>query len=110
MGARVDLTAGTLSVVDGPFAEAKEMISYALYQVRSKEEAIEWGLQVQDPPQGLLALLGRRIAGAEGDGPGGLRATGVRRREEAAAGDDRHAHGRHLFDHPDDRRRAHHRT
>jgi hypothetical protein len=29
-------------VVDGPFAEAKEFISYALYQVRSKEEAVEW--------------------------------------------------------------------
>ena len=41
-GARVDLRAGALSVTDGPFAEAKEVISYALYQVRSKEEAIEW--------------------------------------------------------------------
>ena len=34
-GARVSLT-------DGPFAESKELISYALYEVRSKEEAIEW--------------------------------------------------------------------
>lgn len=41
-GARVQLSAGKLSVTDGPFTEAKEMISYALYQVRSKEEAIEW--------------------------------------------------------------------
>jgi hypothetical protein len=41
-GARVQLTAGQLSVTDGPFAEAKEMISYALYQVRSREEAVEW--------------------------------------------------------------------
>lgn len=41
-GARVRLAAGQLSVTDGPFAEAKEMISYALYQVRSKEEAVEW--------------------------------------------------------------------
>ncbi|MCC5576722.1 hypothetical protein IMZ11_13880, partial [Microtetraspora sp. AC03309] len=41
-GARVELTGGKLSVTDGPFAEAKELISYALYQVRSKEEAIEW--------------------------------------------------------------------
>lgn len=41
-GARVQLSGGNLSVTDGPFAEAKEMISYALYQVRSKEEAIEW--------------------------------------------------------------------
>ncbi|MCG5215574.1 YciI family protein [Streptosporangium soli] len=41
-GARVALTGGRLSVTDGPFAEAKELISYALYQVRSKEEAVEW--------------------------------------------------------------------
>jgi hypothetical protein len=41
-GARVGLFGGKLSVTDGPFAEAKETISYALYQVRSKEEAVEW--------------------------------------------------------------------
>lgn len=41
-GARVQLTAGDLSVMDGPFAEAKEFISYALYDLRSKEEAVEW--------------------------------------------------------------------
>lgn len=41
-GARVRLAGGELSVTDGPFAEAKEMISYALYEVRSKAEAVEW--------------------------------------------------------------------
>ena len=41
-GARVQLTGGRLSITDGPFTEAKEMISYALYQVRAKEEAVEW--------------------------------------------------------------------
>ena len=41
-GARVGLRGGTLTVTDGPFAEAKEMISYALYQVRSKDEALQW--------------------------------------------------------------------
>lgn len=41
-GAKVSLTGGQLSVTDGPFAEAKETISYALYEVRSKEEAVEW--------------------------------------------------------------------
>ncbi|MFI6506379.1 YciI family protein [Streptosporangium sp. NPDC050855] len=41
-GARVELAGGKLTVTDGPFAEAKEMISYALYQTRSKEETIEW--------------------------------------------------------------------
>jgi hypothetical protein len=41
-GAKVRVVGGALSVTDGPFAEAKEMISYALYEVRSKEEAVEW--------------------------------------------------------------------
>ncbi|GIH15476.1 YciI family protein [Rugosimonospora africana] len=41
-GARVNVHGGGLSVTDGPFAEAKETISYALYQVRSKDEAVEW--------------------------------------------------------------------
>ena len=41
-GARVSLSRGQVSVTDGPFAEAKETISYALYEVRSKDEAVEW--------------------------------------------------------------------
>lgn len=40
--ARVQLGGGRLSVTDGPFTEAKEFISYAQYEVRSKEEAVEW--------------------------------------------------------------------
>ena len=41
-GARVTVAGGELSVMDGPFAEAKEYISYAVYDVRAKEEAVEW--------------------------------------------------------------------
>ncbi len=41
-GARMQVATGKLSVTDGPFAEAKETISYAVYEVRSKEEAVEW--------------------------------------------------------------------
>ena len=41
-GALVGVAAGQLSVTDGPFAETKELISYALYDVASKEEAVEW--------------------------------------------------------------------
>jgi hypothetical protein len=41
-GARVALAGGNLTVTDGPFTESKELISYALYDVRSREEAIEW--------------------------------------------------------------------
>jgi hypothetical protein len=41
-GSRVEAVDGKVTVTDGPFTEAKEMISYAIYDVRSKEEAIEW--------------------------------------------------------------------
>lgn len=41
-GARVRLSGGRVTVTDGPFAEAKELIAgYAIVQVDSKEEAIE---------------------------------------------------------------------
>ncbi len=41
-GTRVSLLGGALSTADGPFTESKELISYAVYDVRSKEEAVEW--------------------------------------------------------------------
>jgi hypothetical protein len=42
-GARVVYANGRKSVVDGPFAEAKELVAgFYIIQVSSKEEAIEW--------------------------------------------------------------------
>ena len=41
-GARVQSLGGLLTVSDGPFAETKELISYAVYDVRSRDEAVEW--------------------------------------------------------------------
>jgi hypothetical protein len=42
-GVRVKFTAGKPRVVDGPFAEAKELIGgYALIRVNSRDEAVEW--------------------------------------------------------------------
>jgi hypothetical protein len=42
-GARVKFAGGKRTVIDGPFAETKELIAgFWLWQVRSKEEAIEW--------------------------------------------------------------------
>ena len=41
MGAQVRITDGQLSVVDGPFVEAKEVIGgYAIFELRDKEEAV----------------------------------------------------------------------
>lgn len=42
-GARVRFDGNKRTVVDGPFAEAKELVAgFWLWQVRSKEEAVEW--------------------------------------------------------------------
>jgi hypothetical protein len=42
-GKRVRLAGGNFSVIDGPFTESKELIaSYALFQVKSMDEAIHW--------------------------------------------------------------------
>src|SRR5262245_1666685 len=46
-GAKVRYAGSKRTVIDGPFAEAKELIAgYWLIQVRSKEEAIEWAKRV----------------------------------------------------------------
>src|SRR2546422_11176681 len=42
-GARVKFSGGKRTVIDGPFAETKELIAgFWLWRVKSKEEAIEW--------------------------------------------------------------------
>ncbi len=49
-GARVKFTAGKRTVIDGPFAETKELIAgYWIIEVKSKEEAIEWANRVPSP-------------------------------------------------------------
>jgi hypothetical protein len=51
-GARVRFHGGKKSVVDGPFAETKELVAgFWLWQVKSKEEAIEW-VKRCPPPAG----------------------------------------------------------
>ncbi|MCZ4099474.1 transcriptional regulator [Streptomyces sp. SID13666] len=42
-GTRIKLSGGKLTVIDGPFTEAKEVIGgYAMIETKSKEEALEW--------------------------------------------------------------------
>lgn len=49
-GWRVRYTEGKPTIVDGPFAETKELIAgYTLIQVRSREEAIEWARRFPAP-------------------------------------------------------------
>ena len=46
-GARVKYADGKVTVVDGPFAESKELIAgFWIIQVKSKQEAIEWARRI----------------------------------------------------------------
>ena len=49
-GARVRFEGSKRTVIDGPFAETKELIAgYWLWQCKSKEEAIEWVKRCPNP-------------------------------------------------------------
>jgi hypothetical protein len=57
-GARVTFSGGKTTVVDGPFTEAKELIAgFWLWQVQSKEEAIEWVKRCPNPMPGTEAEI-----------------------------------------------------
>ena len=66
-GARVKFTGGQRTVIDGPFAETKELIAgFWLWQVQSKEEAIEW---VKRCPMEEAEIEIRQVFEAEDFGP-----------------------------------------
>ena len=49
-GWRIRYDGGRRAVIDGPFAESKELIAgYTLIQVKSKEEAMEWTRRFPNP-------------------------------------------------------------
>ena len=49
-GARIKFSHGKRAVIDGPFAETKELIAgYWIIKVKSKEEALEWAKRVPAP-------------------------------------------------------------
>lgn len=52
-GARVKFSGSKRTVIDGPFPETKELIAgFWLWQVKSKEEAIEWVKRCPNPMPG----------------------------------------------------------
>ncbi len=52
-GKRIKFSGGKRTVVDGPFAETKELVAgYWLWQVKSIEEAVEWARRCPDPMPG----------------------------------------------------------
>src|SRR5256714_1944960 len=57
-GARVRFSGSQRIVTDGPFAEAKELIAgFWLWEVKSKEEAIEWAKRCPNPMPGTEAEI-----------------------------------------------------
>jgi len=64
--ARVKFSGTTRTVVDGPFAETKELVAgFWLWQVRSMEEAIEWVKRCPNPHAGDSEIEIRPIFEAE---------------------------------------------
>jgi predicted RNA polymerase sigma factor len=95
-GARIELRGGSIGVSDGPFTEAKELVSYAIYQVSSKEEAVEWASRflrahAEHWPgyEGEVQVL--KVLGPEDFGPPRLnRCAGSARRIIPSSGRPRH--------------------
>ena len=57
-GKRVVFSGGKKTVIDGPFAETKELIAgFWLWQVKNIEEALEWARRCPDPMPGEEASL-----------------------------------------------------
>jgi hypothetical protein len=69
-GARVRFSGAKRTVIDGPFAETKELIAgFWLWQVKSKEEAIEWVKRCPNPHNEDTEIEIRQVFEAEDLGP-----------------------------------------
>jgi hypothetical protein len=57
-GWRIRYSGGRQTVIDGPFAESKELIAgYTIIQVRTREEALEWSRRFPNPGAGEEAEI-----------------------------------------------------
>jgi hypothetical protein len=57
-GVRVVFSGSDRKVINGPFAETKELLAgYWVWQVKSMDEAIEWVKRVPDPMPGSEAII-----------------------------------------------------
>ena len=88
-GVRVKFSGSKRSVIDGPFAETKELIAgFWLWQVKSKEEAIEWVKRCPSPHNEETEVEIRQLFEAEDFGAEltpELREQEKRLREKSAA-------------------------
>jgi len=87
-GARVHFSGEKRTVLDGPFAEAKELIAgYWIIEVKSLDEAIEWVRRVPNPTGVESEIEIRQVFEAEDfDMSDELLEQNRRLREQAAAG------------------------
>jgi len=87
-GARVRFSGGKQTVIDGPFAETKELIAgFWIWKVKSKEEAIEWVKRCPNPTGGDYEIEIRQVFDPEDFGEAytpELRAQEERLRAKAA--------------------------
>jgi hypothetical protein len=88
-GARVKFSGDKRTVIDGPFAETKELIAgFWLWHVKSKEEAIEWVKRCPNPLNGDAEIEIRQVFEASDFGAEftpELREAEERMREQIAA-------------------------
>ncbi|MEO7324920.1 MAG: YciI family protein [Dokdonella sp.] len=65
-GVRVRFSGSKRTVMDGPFTETKELVAgFWLWQVRSREEAIEWVKRCPNPMEGESEIEIRQVFEAE---------------------------------------------
>ncbi len=80
-GARVKFSGEKRTVVDGPFAETKELVAgFWLWQVKSMDEAIEWVKRCPNPHEGEGEIEIRQVSEAEDFAP--VDPTGELRKQE----------------------------
>ena len=69
-GARVRFSGSKRTVIDGPFAETKELVAgFWLWQVKSKEEAIQWVKRCPNPTGAEAEIEIRQVFQPEDFGP-----------------------------------------
>jgi len=69
-GARVRFSGASRTIVDGPFKETKDLVcGFWMFQVKSKEEAIEWVKRCPNPVEGETEIEIRQVFEAEDFGP-----------------------------------------
>ena len=67
---RVRFNGDTRTVIDGPFAETKELVAgFWIWQVKSREEAIEWVKRCPNPHEGESEIEVRQVFEADDFGP-----------------------------------------